>query len=117
MTRKTNEQADRAGATGKALAAYHSELRRLARALAAWDEDLRAREAAIEGREDGEELPCGCTYGDAADGCDCSPCEAWRLHVGRSARTDEPAPAPGEVDFLEKLYRLKDKRKSKQGVL
>ena len=88
----------------KALAAYWSELRRWAKALADWEADLDEREAAFEDYDDED---CGCTIEDAKAGCECPTCMDWR---------DFRRPGPDELDgdgvkWLEDLWKLEDKRK------
>ena len=60
-------------------------------------------------------LACGCTVGDAADGCECADCDEWRC--------DNEAPGGGSplvehedgdgVRWLESLYKLRDNRRKR----
>jgi len=112
----------------KALNAWHSELLRYERRLVQWEADLEAREADLDTAvtenwaEDceGEELygpeECDCGPQDALDGCDCETCECWRFaHKQTVAYENSQAKsrneAGDEVQFLERLFELKDKRK------
>jgi hypothetical protein len=123
-------------ATEKALSAFHSELRRYRDVLETFAADLekfsdelnqRAQELADRGKylnDDKDECDCGPQ--DALDGCECDTCTEWRalrVHAGhdepapRTTTSDEPLylmqqPAGDEVNWLEGLYKLKDRRKT-----
>ena len=119
----------------KANAAYYSELRRWAQRLAAWEHDLQEREDILNEREEEmndsiDEEDCECGPQDALDGCGCPTCTAWRYNNpaamrvhggdGRAQIITERRPLPeslkpvgDEVDFLNKLFLLKDKRRKK----
>jgi len=113
--------------TQRALDAYASELRRYERKLLAWSEDLEAREAdlasVIENECDGDpylvEDECDCGPQDALDGCECETCGNWQdahkatmAYENSDAKAVNDARAAGdELDWLEKLHGLKDKRK------
>jgi hypothetical protein len=105
----------------KAMAAYWSELRRWAEALANWEADLDRREAELADPEEiyddnGDVIDgCGCTTQDAEDGCDCPTCEDWRSRraKGMMKRQQDAAKTGDEIQWLEDLWRLPDKRKKK----
>jgi hypothetical protein len=130
-------------ANRKALAAYYSELRRWAEALERWEADLDQREAEFEEQfnqsdaegsaklksayddysddgdtmvDDEDEMECGCTTEDAEEGCDCPVCEAWRVERAKKmmARQQEAAKSGDEVQWLEALWNLPDKRRKKK---
>jgi hypothetical protein len=122
----------------KALAAYHSELRRYEKSLVEYQRFLESRERelvsweeALEERVDGldeedDDNPygpeeCECGQEEALGGCDCEACESWRFahkatvtyEKSEAKQRNAPAaPTAGdEVDFLERMFKLKDKRK------
>src|SRR5271166_5324157 len=127
-------------ATRKALLAYHSELQKYHEKLDEWEELLSKRQAElIEDKEsfealdeegwwgdDEEDGECECGPSDALDGCECKTCGSWREFNPAAMRaagskyvdtTRRPLPASlqpvvgDEVQFLEKLFELKDKRR------
>jgi hypothetical protein len=105
----------------KALNAYASELRRYERKLVEWEADLEAREADLDtamtenwaecGEDEDAYAPevCECTPLDAKRGCDCEQCVDMR--ADETDECDAKAAAGDEVQFLERLFELKDKRK------
>ena len=127
----------------KAMTAYWSELRRWAEALANWEADLDKREAELEVvaskarhfddcfcdegtcnihpnqdyGEDGDtiEEDCYCTTEDAEDGCECPACENWRSQRAQEMikRQQAAAKTGDEIQWLEALYKLPDKRRKK----
>jgi hypothetical protein len=113
-------------ATRKALEAYHSELRRWARELEEQQQQLEEREEALNAAmedmdssfdDDGElmledEEECECGPEEAQAGCPCSTCVEWRKLQIECAMSQDNHKGD-EVMFLENLYKLKDKRKSK----
>lgn len=90
-------------ATQKALAAYHSQLRRYHRLLEEWDTKLKQKSKLLEAKAlvlaslEEEDLPgdleCGCSIDDAMSGCDCEDCEEWRMENPNN---------PGATGALEK---------------
>ncbi len=112
--------------TQRALDAYASELRRYEMKLAEWQADLEAREcdldtAITQGWADGDDPyddeVCECGPQDAIDGCECATCGCWRdAHKATMAYERSDAKALNavqgdEVEFLERMFKLKDKRK------
>lgn len=105
-------------ATQKALAAYHSQLRRYHRMLEEWDAKLRKRHEELikalrldeEDDDEGGELECGCSEQDAINGCDCPECEQWR---SKAAMMTQNKPLnPEETNFFaqyEEQMKIKDK--------
>jgi hypothetical protein len=117
----------------KALNAWHSELRAYERRLVQWEADLEMRECDLDtaisqnwaedcdpyceddiDMEDG--ACCECTQKDALAGCDCETCECWRSSHKATVAYERSAAKPwneagDEVQFLERLFELKDKRK------
>jgi len=128
-------------ATRKALLAYHSELQKYHEKLVQWETLLTQRNADLikmredfevlveqsgydwDDEDDDEECECGPT--EALEGCPCETCESWRdmnpaaMRAAGSKFTDTsrrpvPAVAAGdEVQWLESLFTLKDKRRKK----
>jgi hypothetical protein len=112
----------------KALAAYHSELKRYEKSLVDYQRFLESKEREIvaweranqvfddEGEDYGPE-ECDCTQEDAIAGCDCEACEGWRFThkqtIAHSLMEADAAIAKDgdEINFLERLFELKDKRK------
>jgi hypothetical protein len=103
-----------------------------------WEADLQEREADWQeamcgvGDDDYEECEaesaeeCDCGPQDALDGCECFTCESWREYnpaamraAGSRYMVTERRPMPeslkqgDEVDWLNKLFLLKDKRRKK----
>ena len=113
------------GADRKALAAYYSELRRWAQALERWEAELDEREAVLASGgdydDDGDiivddpDMECDCTTEDAESGCDCPACEKWRSERAKRMmqRQQAAATAGDEVQWLENLWNLPDKRRKK----
>lgn len=111
----------------KAMAAYWSELRRWSEALAQWEADLDRRETELASAEaegyiedcdamDSDTIDaCGCTSEDAEDGCDCPPCESWRSNRAKAMMKKQQAAvkAGDELQWLEELWQLPDKRRRK----
>ena len=126
-------------ATRKALLAYHSELQKYHEKLVQWETLLSQKNAElIEMREEFEEMveaegygwddedeECECGPTEALEGCPCETCESWRemnpaaMRAAGSKFTDtsrRPVPAAlagDEVQWLESLFTLKDKRRKK----
>lgn len=95
--------------------------------------ELEDEIAGFEGWQDGdvcegEEIDeCDCVPRDALDGCDCERCEHWRdlnpaamrahgsdyVVTDRRPLPESLKPKGDEVDWLEKLFTLKDKRRKK----
>jgi len=116
----------------KAILAYHSELRRWAEALRRWEADLDRRENNLidfsrEEREamddgdtmvddDGDEMDCDCTSEEAEAGCDCPSCEKWRSDRAKAMMKSQQAAvkAGDEVQWLEELWNLPDRRRKKK---
>jgi hypothetical protein len=125
-------------ATHKALLAYHSELQKYHEKLREWEallskrnkELIEARDAfeemvnAVDEDEewgfefDEEEGECECGPSEAIDGCPCETCCCWRYDNPAAMRVHSkeakpPVVAGDEVQWLEKLFDLKDKRRKK----
>lgn len=140
-TRPTPPAKPPANATRKALLAFHAELKQYHEKLQQWDAQLQNetarymnevaafnKELAAQGldRDDfvddecycdegtcnihpDQDSECECTGWDASNGCECDTCEKWRVDNDCPL---EPEPTIGdEVQFLEKLFELKDKRR------
>jgi len=124
-------------ANRKALLAYHSEMRRWADSLRRWEANLDMRESQIqrdvkdleeaqgynaESETDLLDPPidtdddCDCTTENAEDGCDCPPCREWRSRRAQAmmASQQEAVKAGDEVQWLEELWNLPDKRRKKK---
>lgn len=117
-------------ATRKALLAYHSELQKYHEKLQQWETLLSQKnDELIEMREEFEEMveaegygwdengdgdedeECECTGWDASNGCECNTCEKWRIDNDCPLEPEETPKIGDEVQFLEKLFELKDKRR------
>lgn len=115
-------------ATRKALLAYHSELQKYHQKLDQWETLLTQKNnELIDMREEFEEMvesegfewegededECECNGWDAQQGCECGTCEVWRKENDCPLEPEEkPTAAAGdEVQFLENLFKLKDKRR------
>lgn len=127
----------------KALAAFHSELRRWADALTRWEASLDVRETQLANDvqfveemehwkpsradsvdEDSDLLDtpidtdddCDCTTENAKDGCDCPPCREWRSRRAQKMMvSQQDAVKTGdEVQWLESLWNLPDRRRKKK---
>jgi hypothetical protein len=132
-TRPTPPAKPAVNATRKALLAYHSELQKYHQKLREWETLLSKRNKELmEARDAFEEMvnadeewgfdldddECECGPSDAIDGCTCETCCSWRddnpaamrVH-GKEAKL--PVVAGDEVQWLEKLFDLKDKRRRK----
>src|SRR5271156_1582968 len=115
-------------ANRKAVAAYFSELRRWAQALESWEAALDQRETelaeAINEFEDDENVyvegddddECNCTPELAEAGCDCPKCTMWRSNRAKQmiVRQQDAVKAGDELQWLENLYKLSDKRRRKK---
>lgn len=121
-------------ATKKALLALQSELRRLERTLQEREEFLKAYEQRLIEREqqlerdvadledyddcDGyvceaeERGECDCDHLDAEEGCECATCQFYNQEQSKR-ETSPQVGQQAEVDWLEKLFTLKDKRRKK----
>ena len=109
----------------KAILAYHSELRRWADALARWEANLDKRENALMEHENdgslmddydpGDMEECDCTVEEADAGCDCPACERFRSERAQKmiARQQEAVKAGDELQWLEDLWKLPDRRRKK----
>jgi hypothetical protein len=122
----------------KAVAAYYSELRRWAKSLEQWEAELAQREVDLDrdmvaagpmteqqdhyGVDDDlldepieSEEECDCTTQEAEAGCDCPACEEWRSRRAKKmmARQMEATKSGDEVQWLEALWNLPDKRRKK----
>jgi hypothetical protein len=112
-----------ANATKKAVLAFYSQLKKYHSKLEELDVRLQAKEAELRELEEiyeemdedelEDELDCGCTVADAKAGCDCPDCDIWRDMEKCRIRAEEKSKKPSndEVEFLEGLFKLKDKRK------
>lgn len=117
---------------------YHAALQDWDQRLQTWEDDLADGVGSVEEAEDDDE-ECGCSPEDAMAGCDCPPCEEWRLanpnnpgatgarrkqkagvtstasemYFGPFGRAHkiEVQPSGDEIKFLDDLYCLKDKRR------
>jgi len=129
-------------ANRKAMMAYHSELRRWADSLRRWEADLDQRETEIaeaineyertyngshgQHEEDSDlldwDMPidsdddCECTSENAEAGCDCPPCREWRSRRAQAmmARQQDAVKAGDELQWLEDLWKLPDRRRKKK---
>lgn len=128
-------------ATRKALLAYHSELQKYHEKLQQWEQLLSTRnQELMEARQDFDDLmeregmgfeeecycdegtcnlhadydddeeDCECGPEDAKAGCPCETCFQWRK-LQKEAK--QPVVVGDEVQWLEKLMTLKDKRRKK----
>jgi hypothetical protein len=107
----------------KAILAYHSELRRWADALARWEADLDRREQAYHGDDGslmddydpGDIEECDCTVEEVDAGCDCPACERFRSERAQTMmkRQQEAVKVGDEIEFLENLWKLPDRRRKK----
>lgn len=112
-------------ATKKAILAFYSQLKKYHKKLEELDVRLQAKEAElreiqemfeeVDEEESEEELDCGCTVADAKTGCDCPDCDIWRDMEACRIRKQGAKPAAkdgkgDEVEFLESIFKLKDKR-------
>jgi hypothetical protein len=126
-------------ATKKALLALQSELRRLERTLQEREEFLKAYEQRLIERDqqlerdvadledcDGFECDeyeceaeerdeCDCDHLDAEEGCECATCQFYSQEQSKreTPQIENAAGRQAEVDWLEKLFTLKDKRRKK----
>jgi len=113
----------------KAVTAYYSELRRWAQALESWEVALDQRETEladaindfeeddenvyVEGDEDER---CECGEEEAEAGCDCPKCMTWRSNRAKQMmeRQQAAVKAGDELQWLENLWTLPDKRRKKK---
>jgi hypothetical protein len=118
-------------ATRKALLAYHSELQKYHEKLTQWENLIDQRnEDLIKMREEFEEMveaegygwdgedddfeedeECECTAEDAMSGCPCDGCEEYRVNRRKQVQSVIDKPVGDEVEFLEKMFSLKDTRR------
>jgi hypothetical protein len=89
-------------ATEKAYLALRSELRRLERVLEEKEERLERWELDLALREE--------MFGD----CDCDLSEDWAGVLADDRRGKPEGDVGDEIDFLDSLYALKDRRRKKR---